>query len=120
MASIDTSLLLQRMLLDRTRDWFGSTGVHTDDALRRGEHQSVRAALEQTLNTYSDYEQFAIWTIIQLANDILSEKRVVKEALTRYKPVDDRMLTDQSLPLSNPIYQNALGRTSTRSGRAEE
>lgn|GEM_PF-5227381 len=119
-ATIDTSLLLQRMLLDRTRDWFGATAAYADEALRRGEHPSVRATLEQTLNSYSEYEQFALWTIIQQANELLAEKRVVKEALTRYRGVDDRAAPEQSVALPNPIYQGAMGRTSVRPTRTDE
>src|SRR3712207_3864460 len=106
------------MLLDRTRDWFGTTAAHADEALRRGEQPAIREMLERTLDAHSEYEQFAIWTIIQQANEILSDKPVVKEALTRYKAPDDRVAQEQSTPLPNVpngLYQGALGRTSARS-----
>ena len=125
-ASPDTNLLLQCMLLDRTRDWFGATATHADESLRRGEQPAIRDMLEQTLNTYSQYEQFAIWTIIQQASELLADKPIVKEALTRYRVRDDRIAQaqpqaqEQSIPLPNPLYQGTLGRTSARSPRAED
>src|SRR3712207_3325919 len=114
-ASPDTNLLLQCMLLDRTRDWFSATATHADESLRRGEQPAIREMLEQTLDAYSEYEQFAIWTIIQQASELLSDKPIVKEALTRYRVRDERIAQaqaqEQSIPLPNPLYQGALGRT---------